>query len=190
MEDLFQRRIHVSVDAHEVPTLSAEDELVMICVHGAKDLWARLLWVADVAALVGTQQGLDWKRTQQIAREVKAQRMLQLGLRLAVDLLRQSLPEKIASRVQGDSVAEKLAAQVTGWLPAAGSVPPTIFERAMFRMRLSDGFFSGPAYLLRLSLSPTEEDWSETSQEKHSVLWDAVRRPFRLARKYGQDGKN
>jgi hypothetical protein len=153
-------------------------------------LWARLLWVADVASLVGRQQDLDWKCTQQIASEVKARRMLQLGLRLATDLLRLSLPEGIASNVREDSVAGKLAAQVTRWLPSAGSVPPTIFERAMFRMRLSDGLLSGPAYLLRLSLSPTEEDWSETSREKHSVLWDAIRRPFRLARKYGQDGKS
>jgi hypothetical protein len=49
--------------------------------------------------------------------------------------------------------------------------------------------FSAPAYLLRLSLSPTEEDWNPAAPENRHGFFDAVRRPFRLARKYGRGGK-
>jgi hypothetical protein len=39
-----------------------------------------------------------------------------------------------------------------------------------------------------LSLSSTEEDWAEGNEAHGSRVWEAVKRPFRLIRKYGQDG--
>ncbi len=52
-------------------------------------------------------------------------------------------------------------------------------------MKMAGGGLTGAAYLMRLSLSPTEEDWEEGAEERRSWLWDAVRRPLRLLRKYG-----
>jgi len=49
MEKLFERSAYVVIDGREVPVLSLEDELVLICVHGAKHFWERLMWIADVA---------------------------------------------------------------------------------------------------------------------------------------------
>ncbi|MGB2635255.1 MAG: hypothetical protein WAM58_15105 [Candidatus Acidiferrum sp.] len=57
----------------------------------------------------------------------------------------------------------------------------------MFRLKMAGGGLSGIAYLARLSLSPTQEDWAKGAEERRSWFWDAVRRPFRLLRKYGQD---
>jgi hypothetical protein len=42
------------------------------------------------------------------------------------------------------------------------------------------------AYLLRLSLSPTEDDWSKEKGGNRSTFVDAISRPFRLAKKYGR----
>ena len=53
----------------------------------------------------------------------------------------------------------KLAASVRAWLAGAGNGPPTLFERAALRVKMCGNRFSAPACLLRLSLSPTEEDW-------------------------------
>jgi hypothetical protein len=52
------------------------------------------------------------------------------------------------------------------------------------------GLLAAPAYLLRLSFSPTEEDWQTGGQISPSGFLAAVRRPFRLARKYGRGGKD
>ena len=116
--------------------------------------------------------------------------MLNTGLRLASDLLQARLPGKVQAMVKADRVAARLAEQSSKWLPAAGYAPPGLFERAAFRLRMRGGFLSAPAYLLRLSLSPTEEDWNEAGQAKGHWLPDAVRRPFRLARKYGRRGNS
>jgi hypothetical protein len=55
-------------------------------------------------------------------------------------------------------------------------------------MRMRGGQLAGAAYLLRLSLSPTEEDWVEGKEEKRSWMVDAMQRPMRLLRKYWSDG--
>jgi hypothetical protein len=55
-------------------------------------------------------------------------------------------------------------------------------------MKMPGGLIAGPAYLLRLSLSPTEEDWVEGAETKRSWLWDGISRPYRLLKKYGKGG--
>ncbi|HXM94569.1 MAG TPA: nucleotidyltransferase family protein [Candidatus Dormibacteraeota bacterium] len=188
LEALFKRHVQVQIDGREIPALSIEDELVLICIHGAKHFWERLMWVADIAALVSRQVYLDWERAINAARVVGAERMLHTGLRLAMDLLETSLPEKIGKRVRGDRAAAHLAAQIGEWLPTAGYAAPGLVERAGFRMRMRGGWLSGPAYLLRLSILPTEEDWASDAGKSVGLL-EVMRRPFRLAKKYGRDDK-
>jgi hypothetical protein len=190
LEEFFARQIRVRLDAHEAPALSVEDELVLICIHGAKHFWERLMWIADVAAVVSRQTGIDWQRVADLARAVGAERILHTGLRLASDLLQARLPDKVQALVQADAVAARLAEQTCKWLPTAGYAPPGLFERAAFRLRMRGGLISAPAYLLRLSLSPTEEDWAEGAEDNRSWIPNALRRPFRLARKYGRENKN
>lgn len=190
LEKFFARRILVHLDAHEIPALAVEDELVYICIHGTKHFWERLIWIADVAALVSRQTDIDWQGATETAKEVGAERMLHTGLRLASDLLHARLPDAVLATVQKDKGAAKLATCVRTWLAAAGNTSPTLFERAAFRLRMRGSGFSAPAYLLRLSLSPTEEDWQADGEISHNRLLDALRRPFRLARKYGHSNKS
>ena len=189
IEEFFARRIRVCIDGHEAPALSVEDELVLICIHGAKHLWERLMWIADVAALVSRQTGIDWGRATASARAVRADHMLHTGLLLAADLLHARLPEDVDALVRQDAMAAKLVARILRWLPAAGHAPPALFERVAFRLRMRGGLLAAPAYLLRLSLSPTEEDWKQGTAESRSSFLDALRRPYRLARKYGRGNK-
>ena len=189
LERFFERQTRVQVDSREVPALSVEDELVLICVHGAKHLWERLMWIADVAALVSRQANLDWDRAASSAKEAGAERMLHTGLQLAATLLKLRLPDYVLEKVKSDQAAENLTSQILNWLPAAGYAPPGLFERAAFRLRMHGGFVSAPRYLLRLSLSPTEEDWGAGTEENQRSFLDVVRRPFRLARKYGRARK-
>jgi Uncharacterised nucleotidyltransferase len=190
IEDFFARQIRVRLDVFEAPALSVEDELVLISIHGAKHLWERLIWIADVAALVSRQRDIDWGRAAASARAVRAEHLLHTGLRLAVDVLHAHLPENVAALVRQDPVAARLVPEILRWLPAAGHAAPGLFGRTAFRLRMRGGGFLAPAYLLRLSLSPTEEDWKHGAREARYGLLDALSRPFRLVRKYGRGGKS
>ena len=190
LEKLFERQIRVRLDAHDAPALCVEDELVLICIHGAKHFWERLIWIADVAALITRQSSIDWRRVAESAKEVGAERMLHVGLHLAKKMLRMPLPPETMAAVEADKQSAHLAQRILHWLPAAGYAPPGLFERALFRLRMRGGLLSAPAYLLRLSLSPTEEDWQRGVNENRHGFLSALRRPFRLARKYGRTGKS
>ena len=185
LEELLARRRHVLLDGREVPALSLEDELVLDCIHGAKDFWERLIWVSDVAAVVVRHPELDWKKARKAAVDVGAERMLRVGMLLGALVFGIAPPPPIAQDIHGDPINERLCRNILGWLPYAGSAPPSLRGRAMYRMRLAGGGLTGAAYLLRLSLSPTEEDWEEGADERRSWFWEAIRRPFRLLRKYG-----
>ncbi|HYL09273.1 MAG TPA: nucleotidyltransferase family protein [Candidatus Acidoferrales bacterium] len=188
VEKFFERKSFVSFDAHAAPALSAEDELLLDCIHGAKHFWERLLWVADVAALVCREKGLDWDRAFSTAREAGAGRMLSLGLLLAAEVFQVKLPGEVEKVVRSDRGAARLAAEIARRLPPAGYTPRTLLERALFRMRMRGGLLPGAAYLLRLTFSPTEEDWAKNNRGKRPRLFDALQRPVRLARKYWHGG--
>jgi hypothetical protein len=186
IEEMYSRRRMVKLDGREIPALSIEDELLLNCIHGAKHFWERLMWIADIALIVGRNRELSWEGVFKAAEEVGAERMLCVGLWLAKQLLGADLPVGIQDRASRDPEVQPLCAQIIGWLPMAGLAPPPLRERALFRMRMAGGGVAGAAYLSRLSLAPTEEDWVEGQEHKRSWVWDAVRRPFRLFRKYGQ----
>jgi len=185
--DIFRRKRMVSLEGREVPALGLADEVVFHCVHGAKDFWERLMWICDVAALTNNHPELDWSAALRCAADCGAARMLNVGLLLANRVLRSPLPPAIAGAIQRDQTSHRLCAEIETWLPFGGGAPPTLPHRALYRMRISGGGFLGISYLLRLSLSPTEEDWKHGAQQSRSWLWDAVRRPFRLIRKYGSE---
>lgn len=189
MEDYFARRTEVALDGNRVPALSAEDEFVLICIHGAKHFWERLMWVADVAAMAAGGTKLDWSVVRKSAEAVGAERMINVALLLVNDLLHTELPDEIRGAVQNDRGAAGICERIKAWLPYAGFAPPSLYQRALFRMKMRGGVIAGASYLLRLSFSPTEEDWVEGAETKRSSFWDALLRPFRLLKKYGQDGK-
>jgi hypothetical protein len=190
VEGFFKRRIFLSFDAHTVPALCAEDELLLDCIHSAKHFWERLMWIADVAAMVSRQKNLDWDRAFLTARQAGAERMLCLGLLLAAETFQVKLPGEIERVIRSDHGAQRLAAEIVRQLPSGRFARRTLLERASFRVRMRGALLPGLSYLLRLTLSPTEEDWAGNGKKERIGLFTALRRPLRLARKYRREGSD
>jgi hypothetical protein len=132
---------------------------------------------------------MDWDRVVTAAREVGAERILRLGLRLASDVLGANLPVHLEPGMRSDGAVSKLAAQITSRLVSGKPADIGILERAAFRVRMRGGF-PGAAYLFRLLLSPTEEDWTPGKEGNRPAFMDAISRPFRLARKHSRRSNN
>jgi putative nucleotidyltransferase-like protein len=184
IEDFFTRHQEVELDGHPIPALSPEDELVLVCIHGAKHLWDRLTLITDVAAYAARQSTLRWQESFATARAIGAERMLNAGLLLAQTLLRAPLPSDVAQRVAADRSAAELVKQISVWLPSAGQQLPGVTSRALYRMRMRGSAFEGLSYLFRLTFSPTQEDWGSSESDNPSDQFASLRRPFRLAKKY------
>lgn len=188
LDALFARRRMVPIEGRPIPALRLEDEFVLNCIHGAKHFWERLMWVADVAGIVARHPELDWAKAREAAQDVGAERLLRLALRLAEAELGVDVPQPMRDDLRADAGVAPLCAAVRGWLPYASYAEPGLLERAKFRRGMAGGGVAGWKYLFRLLLSPTEEDWEAGVEGKRSWLWDALRRPMRLVRKYGAPG--
>ena len=65
IEDLCARKRYMPLEGRDVPALCLEDELVLNCIHGAKHFWERLMWPADIAAIVARHPEIAWERVRQ-----------------------------------------------------------------------------------------------------------------------------
>lgn len=186
MDDLARRLVPVSLSGHNIRTFGAEDTLVFLCVHGSKDFWERLVWVADVAEFVASHPQLQWDRVCAFADEVRARRMLHLGLSLADQLFGVSLPDAILTRVRADTVARLVALQIEQRLVMRGALG----ARASFayRRRMVPGVLAGWRYASRLATAPAADDWHSLRLPRPLAPLYVALRPFRLLRKYGVSG--
>jgi hypothetical protein len=118
---LWQRAAAVQLPSMTVPSLSPEDLVLYLCVHGAKHRWERLEWVACLAEIVRRHAELDWHATLERAERYRIARLLRVGLHLASSLLGAELPAPVMARVAGDPLARALAESVTAewFLPAS-----------------------------------------------------------------------
>ena len=189
IDHFFQRIAAISIDGRPIPALALEDEFVLISIHGAKHFWERLMWISDIAALVHRHTGIDWARVRQTAADVGAERMVRVALQLAEHLLRVPIPAEMKREVDGDSACLAIVKKIETWLPYAGQEPPQLVQRALFRFRMRGHLLGGARYLTRLSLSPTEEDWSAEPDARTTFLRESLQRPFRLAKKYRRTSK-
>jgi hypothetical protein len=183
-ERLWPRRATMSLSGQELPTLSPEDLLLVLCVHGSKHIWSCLRWICDVAALIGAHPKMNWEMVLQEAHRTGSRRMLFLGLLLASDLLRAPLPEHIRRTIHTDGAAKSLALTVSNDLFRPGL--PGGFERAWFQFRMRERRRDGVRYCISMALVPTPADWGypRLPPSIHSLYY--LLRPIRLAGKYGQ----
>jgi putative nucleotidyltransferase-like protein len=188
LDDLTSRLVPVFVGGHNVLTFSPEDTLVLLCVHGCKDSWEKLLWIADVAELVQAFPRIDWDRCVRLAESLRAQRMLLVGLNLASRIFSVRLPDRITSLVRGDSVADSIAARIERNFFVGDRPSPGAAARFNYRRGLLAGPLAGWRYALRLTVAPSDDDWSTMRLPRFlSPLYFALR-PLRLLRKYGVTG--
>lgn len=187
--DLSQRLVPVNLNGHEVRTFSVEDGLPVLCIHGAKDFWERFSWIGDVSELVRRYPNLNWDATIQRARALNAERMLYVGLSLAVELLDAPVPDEIRRRIQSDRVATEVASEITNRLMSFQYRSLDAPGRFNFRRRMLPGTLEGWRYAMRLSVVPAEEDWQMMRLPGSLAPLYIVLRPLRLLRKYGWAGR-
>jgi hypothetical protein len=190
LDRFAQRLVPVSVASQDVVTFAPEDLLSMLCVHGSKDFWERISWVADVSELVQRPSAFDWDAALRTAEYLGAERMLNLGLELAAQLLQAPIPVEIRQRTQSDTAAAALAREIVARLSNRNPGHLTMGERLRYRRRMVRGNLAGWLYTARLAAAPAEEDWEALRLPGvFSPLYLALR-PLRLLHKYGWTGRN
>lgn len=181
-EQLWNRRVWVKVGSHDVPTLSTEDLLLVLCVHGFTHSWDRLGWICDVAGLV-TRQRIDWETVTQRATSWGVHRILSLGLLLAYEIVGAPLPAEVVRMILEDSVAKKYAGAVRENLfaPREESAASTgVGLHLGMREQWSDKVGS----LIRFAIMPRSYDLMYASAPASLPSLYYLIRPIRMAGQY------
>jgi Uncharacterised nucleotidyltransferase len=188
LEDFSNRLTFVKLNDREIPTFSVEDTLIVLSLHGTKDFWERLSWIADLSELIQRYPNLDWSVTIDRAKVLRAERMLHVALLLATNLTETPFAEEIQRRLRSDRTANDLASEVWTGLMRRNYGSLNAKGRFNFRRRMLPGT-DGWRYAVRLSVVPAEEDYEMIRLPGIlSPLYIALR-PLRLLRKYGLNSR-
>ena len=159
---LWEQVETVSLEGASVPNLCPEDLLLVLCVHGAKHHWGKLMWICDIAELLQAYaKQIDWPSLMSRARSLGGARMLALGLVLARDLLGAKLPEGVLQQIGSDPKVALLAEEVRSRIFTGTSVMAV--DRPEFYIQLrerSRDRFRCRLYLGYRMLTPQTQAWT------------------------------
>lgn len=180
LEDLLVDAEPLALLGSTVRGLSAEQLLLVLCVHGTKHAWDRLEWTCSVAHLIDRSPGLDWERVVARARTVGASRSLALGLVLADRLPGAAVPPSVLAAVGAGSIAA-VASDIEDGLFAEGTTAATRYVRRFRTRSLSDQV----RYLMFLR-HPTERDREFLHLPSRLSALYVVVRPLRVINHRGR----
>lgn len=154
----FKRSIAISVAGQFMRSLSYEDLFLVLSVHAAKHLWGRLIWVSDLARLMG-RTDLDWRLVGSEARELGIVRILRVTMELANRWLDADIPNAAHEAVPEDREATQITEEVQT-LFASNTIynfESLDYFRLMMRLRerASDRF----QFVQRLLFTPGPGEW-------------------------------
>lgn len=183
-DGLWRRLETMTLQGMTIAMPGAEDLLLMLCVHGAKDCWEKLEWVCSIAELLRSKQDHDWERIFQRAQQMRCQRILVLGLLLAHGLFTVPLPPQ-AEAISSAAKIRALAQQVAQHFFADEGQPGTFSQRLRFHLRIKDSFADQVRHCARVALTTTPVDWLAMPLPGPLSFAYPLLRAIRLTRKYG-----
>jgi hypothetical protein len=169
---VWPRRRITRLAGAEVPDLEPEITLLVLCMHGSKHAWSRLIWICDVAQLLASFPRLDWKEVTREANRVGLSRTLVLGVLLAHRVTGTIVPQAVLQCFESEATPCSLAQHIQENLFEAPDSPPMgrvaygiqlLGRHDRFRLLLSQE-------VLRLSMN----SWWKCSA---SLSWQEILRP-------------
>jgi hypothetical protein len=184
VERLWESCGSLTVAGRNVRAIAPELLILLLCVHGNKDLWARLEWVSALDALLGREPRPRLETILKEAHAHGATRVLLLGLALAHSLLETPLPPSVLKKIESTPAVTRLASLVRGQMFADEPQAPTLAEQVRFHTSSKDRLRDRAVYCARLALTSTPVDWAASGLPPSLSFARPIARPLRLMKKY------
>jgi hypothetical protein len=182
-ESLFFGKKTVVTEGMKLPSLSAGDALIHLCVHGALNAWQALGMICDVAAVVASGGVWLWGEVLDKARKTGLRRTVLLGLGLAQDATRIDLPMEVESQIRADKGATNLKRRVLADLLPGRAAQVSPFELALFFLRSKEMISDRLEFFLKRVALPSPEDWKAVRLPDLFYLLYIPVRAFRISSK-------
>src|SRR5438477_1408735 len=90
---LWPRARPASIFGHTMLTFAPEDTMIVLALHGGKELWWDIKWACDVADFIASHPALDWTEVAARSRAQGCYRMLLVATALARSCLGARIPD-------------------------------------------------------------------------------------------------
>jgi hypothetical protein len=177
----------INILDQDVYTLSQEDTIIYMCVHGAKHGWSQLKLIVDLAYLSRSVTENSWLTLMDRTKRLGLHRQICLGLLLATDLVDTELPGALLNQLNSNRAAQKLASQVKVRLLKLTHDQSPNNAYKFYWMSL-ERWRDRAHYLNNLIFVPDEADWKTISLPEYLYFFYYLIRPVRLLIKYGISG--
>ncbi len=180
---LWSRLARTTLGGSEVRVFPLETLVVLLCLHGAKDRWSKLVWLCDIDRLIRLNSSFDWDEICGFAQESHCRRAVGLGLALAHRLLRTPLPAPVAARLAGDKALADLAGRVESRLATGGMRRSWQWRQVdmwPFHFEVLDDWRDCARYLARTLMTPRPCDWQRVPLPDCVYPLHYLVRPLRL----------
>ena len=168
-------------NGHAFPVLPPEETLLMLCVHGAKHLWCKLGWIADVAGLLALPAPPDLTRTFELAGRCGVTRLLCMGLLLAKRLAGSCLPENVSARIDSDLMAGSLARKALDVVAKTPVNPDVDPARYLIYFKAKDCRRDQFLFAVRLMATLAAGEWNPSALPEVFSPFYYLFRPLHMA---------
>jgi len=178
IEWVWPRRCTAMLAGAEIPNLDPVSTLLVLCMHGSKHAWSRLIWINDIAQVLNSFPGIDWKEVIREAKRSGLWRSLALGILLAHRVADAAVPEPALRRFESDAAACSMAQHFEEALFDAPGSPP--IGRQPYNIQLLDFHDRLRVFLSLDFLRPNARDRAVVRLPKSLHALYYLVRPIRL----------
>lgn len=152
---LWLRARRSELDGHPLLIMAPEDTLLLLAIHGGKEVWWNLKWVCDIAAFVASHPQLDWSAVVERARAQGCLRMVYLAASLAHGYFDTSIPDDVMMAARSDpAIGRMVSSIVEQWRGDEPISSPSNQAVSIDRLRLHDGIARRARYVARTVFLP------------------------------------
>jgi hypothetical protein len=181
VDHVVDSSLPVQIDeTHAVPAPGPELMMMLVCMHGTKDMWNKLYQVADVAALFENNPDADWKRLPGMAGEWGQESAVLLGAAVAKALLSVALPDEIQAELSGNRKVPRLAETVCNEMRSGTSMDTGHVRHMVFQYQSLDRVSDRLRWWRRMLFVPSDRDMEWVRLPRQLYFLHGVLRPLRL----------
>ncbi len=183
VEPMWERLQNFELEGTAISGFSSEDLLLILCMHGAKDSWKKLIWIIDLHKLITSQPSLDWDYVFHTAKQAKIWLPLLLGLRLASDFFATPLPTQVTRELDRNNLIADLGNQVALALFQQGQKKRHWSSVSRLTLALCEGWSSKASYIWQAFFVPHVSEWALIQLPTGLYPLYSVIRPIRIGLK-------
>ncbi|NMC63686.1 MAG: nucleotidyltransferase family protein, partial [SAR324 cluster bacterium] len=134
----FSERNALAPMPYKLPFPSREDMLLLLCVHGMKHLWCRLLWVFDIVCALEQKDDFNWDLVLKKSSEMACLRQVLCGMKIAELLSGRVVPGCVSKAISKDARVQEVAKELVSLIFERRAGVVASLHNILLHMKLQD----------------------------------------------------